>query len=110
MIDWSKTEELRNMVGSEDFHEIVSVFIEEVSAALRQLRTCPEEKAGAFFHYIKGSAANLGLEELTIYCSAREKGFSHGARSLEYAALCEVFESSKSALLKGPQQAQPQRT
>ena len=38
MIDWARVSELRDVVGAEDFDEVVELFLEEVDEAIAALR------------------------------------------------------------------------
>ncbi len=91
MIDWDRVAELRRDFGEDDFAEIATMFLSEVQEKLgamqRQLSDDPSED----FHFVKGSAANLGFELLYKECSSAE--VRSQPDSVE--KLVEVFEASR---------------
>lgn len=97
MISWERVYELREEVGEDDLSEIVSLFLEETEAALGQLRvTTSPDRAGALLHALKGSALNLGFQEMGRLCSGPEGA---GVEGQEVERIVAVFESSKAELL-----------
>ncbi len=78
MIDWARVAELRNEVGEEDFDEVVEIFCEEVSEILDQLDLTEIEKAKTDLHFLKGSAANVGMKRLSDVCADAEHQVSAG--------------------------------
>lgn len=74
MIRWERVNELQEEVGAEDFKEVVELFLEEVEEVIDRLRVSPD--ASRFeedFHFLKGSALNLGFEALGDLCQIGEK-------------------------------------
>lgn len=72
MIDWERVAELQEEVGTEDFYEVVELFFEEVEEALDRLVTQNVATAESL-HFLKGSALNLGFEELAALCKVAEQ-------------------------------------
>ncbi|KPQ20286.1 MAG: hypothetical protein HLUCCA24_02315 [Rhodobacteraceae bacterium HLUCCA24] len=68
MIDWTRVTELHREVGSEDFEEVVTLFIEEVEAALEALG--PSTPSPEQLHFLRGGALNLGFTALAQQCAA----------------------------------------
>ncbi|TVS02266.1 MAG: Hpt domain-containing protein [Rhodobacteraceae bacterium] len=73
MINWSRVEELRDDFGEDGFAEVIEVFLEEVVTGQDRLAaaTTPEAMR-AEFHFLKGAALNMGLEEIAAICSRGE--------------------------------------
>lgn len=100
MISWDRVHELQEEVGEDDFAEIVSLFLAETEHALDQLRaTTDPEEAEALLHSLKGSALNLGFEEMSRLChEGRGAAASGPGRQAEFARIAKVFEDSRSKL------------
>lgn len=76
MIDWAQIRQLEADIGTEDFSEVVDLFIAEVDEAVMQLAEDPPEAADLLvsaLHFLKGSAYNLGFRAFGDYCSEGEK-------------------------------------
>jgi len=73
VICWDRVNELREEVGQEDFNEVLEIFFEEVEEVIEKLRNTPDPQSyEADFHFLKGSALNLGFERFAHLCSASE--------------------------------------
>ncbi len=97
MIDWKRVSELKADFGEDDFLEIVEMFLMEVESKLQELpgkslRELPED-----FHFLKGSAANLGFRAFQAMCSQYEKA----PDPAEIPNVIQLFRDSKSAFLAG---------
>ncbi len=69
MIDARRIDELRDEVGNDDLAEVIDLFceeVEEVLATLDQIATVEQ------LHFLKGSALNIGLSEVSALCRAEE--------------------------------------
>lgn len=77
MIDWNRVTELRDEVGSEDFGEIVALFLEEMDEVIKRLK-CSEDRSTLRddLHFLKGSSLNLGFASLSNLCQLGEMAFS----------------------------------
>jgi HPt (histidine-containing phosphotransfer) domain-containing protein len=99
MIDWDRVAELREEIGVEDFGEVVELFLDEVEAVLRRLRDDP--RPAGFeedFHFLKGSALNLGFAGFGALCYAAEKASAAGAAAtVDVAGALECYDASKKA-------------
>jgi len=91
MIDWARIEELRRDFGEDDFAEIVEEFLEEVQEKLASLQSARSSDLAADFHFLKGSAANLGFRALQAACGTAELD-PHPKFIPE---ICDLFEASK---------------
>ncbi|MFP4450492.1 MAG: histidine kinase [Rhodosalinus sp.] len=92
MIDWTRVTELHREVGAEDFEEVVTLFVEEVEAALDALDH--DDPPPEHLHFLKGSALNLGFTALAQQC----------APPGNTAALRACFAESKASFLSQLQQ------
>ncbi len=97
MIDWTRVEELRNDLGDEDFDEITSLFLEEVEERLDCLKSGGSDNLADDFHFVKGSAANLGFATLRETCETAELAHDFG----DIPRLLAVYQQSKAAFLQG---------
>ncbi len=108
MIDWTRVTELSDEVGAEDFEEVVELFLEEVEAAIHDLKAgTPDLEAK--LHFLKGSALNLGFDMFAELCQAGELAAGAGAAAtvdveqikLVYRRSCDEFSSSLQTRLAG---------
>jgi len=97
MIDWERVSELREEVGAEDFGEVVDLFLDEVEEVLRRLRDAPRvETFEEDFHFLKGSALNLGFADFGALCFAAEKAAAAGrGADVDVEAALESYDASK---------------
>jgi HPt (histidine-containing phosphotransfer) domain-containing protein len=100
VISTERVEELRSEVGEADFAEIVALFIAESDALVAELRLVRDPAAAeALLHALKGSALNLGFDELARLC---REGRGAAAGSTEwpgrFAQLLDTYERSKHRL------------
>lgn len=80
MIDWDRVAELRSEVGTDDFAEIVTLFVEEVRSVLGPIREGYEpDDPAEVLHFLKGCAANLGFVTLAQTCVANDQSSQAGA-------------------------------
>ena len=97
MISIERVEELRSEVGEADFGEIVALFVAESDALVEELRLVRDPaEAEALLHALKGSALNLGFDELARLC--REgRGAAAGTAEWHgrFAQLLDAYEQSK---------------
>ncbi|TXI06325.1 MAG: Hpt domain-containing protein [Pseudorhodobacter sp.] len=102
MIDWSRVTELRDEIGSEDFAEVVALFLEEADEVVARLPACdgarPLESA---LHFLKGSALNLGFDQLAALCQDGERQAGAGSVSVGTAAIAACYAASKSEFERG---------
>lgn len=100
MIDWSRVNELKEDFGEEGFAELLPVFVAEIEEALSQLSEANSaEEVASTCHFIKGSAANLGLQQLAELCATAETDAKSGQVAGNLAAqLSEAFQASQTAL------------
>ncbi|MEP5153142.1 Hpt domain-containing protein [Planktotalea sp.] len=100
MIDWARISELRDEIGAEDFEEVVELFLSEVEERLDVLsadKPIPEQEED--MHFLKGSAMNLGFDQLAALCHEGEKSANSGVSVTGLKAIIETYETSKSEFL-----------
>ena len=102
MIDWERILELRDEVGAEDFGEVVELFLEEVEGVLDRLRVSPDlSSLEEDFHFLKGSALNLGFAAFGSLCLAAEKASAEGrAVTVDIPQALECYAASKLVFLR----------
>ena len=73
MINWDRIAELQAEVGEDGIEEVIEIFIDEVRETVGELKA-PEHGValGDKLHFLKGSAQNIGLEELSSICAREE--------------------------------------
>lgn len=93
MIDWSRISELYEEVGEEALGDVLDLFASEVDEGLARLAQATSPKAiSAEFHFLKGAALNLGLDEVAALCAQGETNAAAGlATTLEREAITEKF-------------------
>lgn len=96
MIDWDRLTEVKNEIGEEDFADIAELFVEEIDEVMRRLAKKPEAATTADFHFLRGSAANLGFVRFAQCCADAETRVASGGLP-DIDALTEVFEESLAA-------------
>ncbi len=90
-VDWDRLNELRSDIGEEDFADVAILFVAELQESLDGLT--PETAKAADFHFLRGSAANLGFTALVEACSAAEAACNASA-SPDVAAVRTAFETA----------------
>lgn len=93
MIDWDRLTRLRSEIGDEDFAEVAEMFVVEIGEALARLAARPGTATAEDFHFLRGSAANLGFAGFADACSAAESAVD-GGRPVDLPALAALFEAS----------------
>ncbi|NBB96898.1 MAG: hypothetical protein GVY34_01830 [Alphaproteobacteria bacterium] len=93
MIDWSRVSELHEEVGDDALGEVLELFASEVDEGLARLAQATAPKAiAAEFHFLKGAALNLGLEDVARLCANGEENALAGhPTETERAAVAEQF-------------------
>jgi len=101
MISWDRVRELKEEVGEADFAEIVALFLSETEEALAQLGSATDpDEAEALLHSLKGSAVNLGFDDMSALCRAgRGRAVVINGWPEDHAELFEIYMASKERLL-----------
>lgn len=99
MIDRSRIAELRDEVGQDDLLEVVALFCEEVEETLLRLSQPPVRVTAHDLHFLKGSALNIGMTEVSEKCSTFEKALRADPDArLDLEELTAAFHESHQAL------------
>ncbi|WP_424985768.1 Hpt domain-containing protein [Microbulbifer sp. S227A] len=101
MIDWSRVKEVCDEIGSEDFDEVVELFLEEVEEVIGRLRTAPDpSQLEQDLHFLKGSALSLGFASFSSLCQNGERISAGGqAETVNVPEIVAEFERSKAGFL-----------
>ena len=87
------------MCGEDDFAEVVDLFCEEMSDALEGLGDAKGNDAREKLHFIKGSALNIGFENLGRLCLGEEERLKDDPTlAPQVDPIRTVFEASRSEL------------
>jgi HPt (histidine-containing phosphotransfer) domain-containing protein len=97
MIDWTRLNALRADIGEEDFADVALLFITEIGEKLASLQADPQEARADDFHFLRGSAVNLGLSRLTEACTAAELACNAGAAP-DIAGVVAAFDAALAAI------------
>ena len=92
MIDWDRVTELQNEIGEEDFVEVGQLFIAEMEDKLQDMAVAATRGADDY-HYLRGSAANLGLVEFAELCGLAESTAKTGGCP-DFAVVRDSFTRS----------------
>ncbi|MBF9042553.1 hypothetical protein HKCCE4037_04405 [Rhodobacterales bacterium HKCCE4037] len=76
-VDWNRLHELQADIGKEDFLDVAMVFVAELEETLSGMTA--EAATADDFHFLRGSAANLGFTALVEACSQAEARTKTGA-------------------------------
>lgn len=101
MIDWERAKQLRAEIGPDDFGEVVAMFLEEADEVIARLSGWRGAKVlESDLHFLKGSALNLGFEQLAALCQDGERRAAAGQTDVDleavrgsYSVSRQVFES-----------------
>ncbi len=77
-VDWDRLNELRDDIGEEDFADVAILFVSELQETLDNLTD--DTARASDFHFLRGSASNLGFVALVAACSRAEAACDAGDR------------------------------
>ena len=97
MIDWSRLNALRTDIGEADFHSVTALFVTEMGERLALLGANPATATAEDFHFLRGSAANLGLATMVLSCQAAEAACRAGAAP-DIGAVADAYNAAMAAL------------
>jgi HPt (histidine-containing phosphotransfer) domain-containing protein len=72
LIDWDLLNALKADIGEEDFADVITLFVAEISEKIEEMRRGPDGPGADDFHFLKGSAANLGFTAMSAACDTAE--------------------------------------
>jgi histidine phosphotransfer protein HptB len=97
MIDWTRLNGLRADIGEEDFADVAMIFVAEITEHLDRLAEYPANATAADFHFLRGSAANMGFDAMVDACRRAEAACVAGAPP-DLAAVADSFAASLGAI------------
>lgn len=78
LIDRDRLNALRDDIGEEDFADVALLFISEIGEKLAELTAHPAAATADDFHFLRGSAVNLGLAAFAEACTRAESACNAG--------------------------------
>ena len=93
MIDWTRLHTLRSDIGEEDFADVAFLFVSEIEDHLKGLRGAEDTATVADFHFLRGSASNLGFVALVEACERAEAACIGGTRP-DIDGIANIFHKS----------------
>lgn len=101
MINWERFRELEADIGTDDFDEVIQLFLSEVEEVIEKL--AGDDVPNSLeqdMHFLKGSALNLGFDVLGEMCSGAEKLAASGQDSdVSLPNIIASYQKSKTAFL-----------
>lgn len=97
MIDWGRVNTLRDEIGTEDFDEVVELFLDEVDEVIARLETAPDlTRLEEDLHFLKGSALGLGFRSFSALCQSGESQSAKGnAAQVNLQEILDNYADSK---------------
>lgn len=93
MIDFDRLNSLRADIGEEDFADVAFLFVSEIGERLASLRANPGAAHADDFHFLRGSAANMGFTGMVAACHDAEAACRAGLPP-DIAAVDTAFSAS----------------
>lgn len=78
-IDFTRLTALRDDIGDDGFCDVAALFVDELNEHLGRLLANPVRATAADFHFLRGSAANMGFTALVTACETAEAACRSGA-------------------------------
>lgn len=100
MIDWTRVQALHDEIGTEDFDEVVNLFLDEVAEAAARLASSDRNALAADLHFLKGSAMSLGFAEFATLCADGERMAAGGqSDGVDLSAILDCLGQSRARFL-----------
>lgn len=100
MLNRSRIDELREEVGEDGLAEVVELFCEEVEEVLDELPSLSPVDLPGRLHFLKGSALNIGMDQVGRLCLDAEARMQSGSPDVpDIAAIRQAFDASRRALI-----------
>jgi HPt (histidine-containing phosphotransfer) domain-containing protein len=93
MIDWDRLHNLRTDIGEDDFCDVACVFVAEIRETLDRLIAGPGCALATDFHFLRGSAANMGFAAMVDACLTAEAA-CHAGKTPDIGAIAGCFGAS----------------
>ncbi len=103
MIDWARVADLRSEIGAEDFAEVIVMFLEETDEVIDRIAAQGDSiEIERDLHFLKGSALNLGFQDLAQLCNSGERAAAAGqGAAVDMAQIVACYRASKNSFQKG---------
>lgn len=102
MIDWERAKQLRAEIGPDDFGEVVAMFLEEADEVIARLSGLRGAKVlESDLHFLKGSALNLGFEQLAALCQDGERRAAGGQTDVDLETVRTCYGQSREVFKAG---------
>lgn len=99
MVNWDRITELQEEVGEDDLSEVLALFCEEVEDALGTLSTSDPDALKGQLHFLKGSALNIGLDQVSTLCRDAEHSLAADPQSLpQVDAIRSAYQTARAEL------------
>ncbi|GEM_PF-1422344 len=95
-VDLDHLMSLRDDIGVDDFAEVVLLFFTEIGEKLDQMGAGGKPPSAEDFHFLRGSAANLGFIAMVRACEEAEAACKSGGAP-DLAAVLRSFEDALTA-------------
>lgn len=82
MVNWDRITELQEEVGEDDLAEVLQLFCDEVEEALGALSATDPDTLKNHLHFLKGSALNIGLDQVSTLCREAERSIAGNPQSV----------------------------
>jgi FOG: HPt domain len=92
-VDWDHLMSLRDDIGTEDFTEIVLLFFTEIGEKLDHMSAAALPPTAGDFHFLRGSAANLGFIAMVRACEEAEAACRE-SRPPDLAAVAKSYRDA----------------
>ena len=99
MLNQARIAELREEVGDDGFAEVIEIFCEEVEEVLDQLDAADATVLAERLHFLKGSALNIGMEQVGTLCLMAEGRLRTDSGSVpDIASIRDAYAASRQEL------------
>lgn len=99
MVNWDRITELQEEVGEDDLAEVLVLFCEEVEEALGALATTDAAKLKGHLHFLKGSAMNIGLDQVSTLCREAEQSLTSDPNAIvSVDTIRSAYQSARTEL------------
>lgn len=104
-VDWARVFELQAEFGEDGFAEVLDLFLEETDAVSCEIAAgLSADQVEGRLHFLKGSALNLGLQDLALRCQDGERlAASARGTEVDLPAILAAYKQARETLVRGLQ-------
>ncbi len=100
LTDWQRVDDLTSEIGADAVVEVVTMFLAETDEVMARLAGGAPTTDD--YHFLKGSALNLGLTDLAALCQLGEQEAKAGIENAAtLATVMVLYPASKADLMAG---------